>query len=214
MSNRTVIFDFDGTIADSFAFVSQFIAAQGGKPDLSQKERQKQFGGMTMREMAKKLNIAKVRQLWMFFRGRRLMTLHIGDIKPFVGIEVAIKSLHDQGYTIFALSSNRNKNIQLFLQQHELSSYFAKTQGNASILGKRHCLRKILEQNHLQPQDCVVVGDEVGDMRAARRLGIPAVAVTWGYNDAKTLQAENPVAVANKPVDLVRVFSNLPQKHS
>ncbi len=206
MSRKIIIFDLDGTLADSFGFVTKYLAEQAGEPGMTLEERKKQFGGLSIRNMAEKLGIPYWRRVWLFFHGRRVMTKNITKIKPFDGIEPVLRELHEQGYEFFAVSSNRNENIRLFLREHGLLDYFSKTQGSASIVGKTMALRKLLWQREVSAKDCVYVGDEVGDMVAARRLHIRTVAVSWGYNTVSALGARKPSAIAKTPADLIKIL--------
>ncbi len=206
MSRGTIIFDFDGTIADSFELVSSFIAAQAGKANLGSAEREK-LKGLSMRDIAKKLEIPAWRYLWLFFQGRRMMSGHLDEVKPFAGIEDVIKALHAGGWDLYILSSNSNKNILLFLKRYHLEKYFAQTQGSASFFGKTQALRTILRRNKLDPQQSFYVGDEVRDLYAARRANVRGVAVAWGYNDMTALATEKPFAAAQTPADLLKIFS-------
>src|SRR5579863_1105359 len=108
----------------------------------------------------------------MFFYGRRVMTRHMNEVEPFAGVGDVLRTLHGQGHQLFILSSNRNENVQLFLSQHGWLSYFSRTQGNASILGKSVALRVLLRRRRLAVTDCFYIGDEIGDLEAAQRLGI------------------------------------------
>lgn len=208
MSRKVIIFDLDGTMADSFDFVTQYLTQQAGKKASTLAERARQFAGLSVPAMAIKLGFPVWRRIWLYFHGRRAMTENIKNIKPFPGIEEVIKDLYSQGYVLFAVSSNRSENIKLFLRQHGLERYFTNIQGNASIVGKTITLRKLLWQRAVDAADCTYVGDEVGDLDAARRLHIRTVAVSWGYNDAAALAAKKPFAVAKTPGDLIKIFDN------
>jgi phosphoglycolate phosphatase-like HAD superfamily hydrolase len=206
MEKRVIIFDFDGTLADSFDFVTALLVEQAGKPTMDLEARQKMFGGLSIRQMAEKLGMSFWRSLWLFFYGRRVMTKHMREVKPFPGIESVIKSLHAQGHLLFALSSNRNDNIQIFLREHGLAKYFAGTLGSASIVGKKKALRTLLWRREVKAANCIYVGDEVGDIDAASHLGIATVAVAWGFNDISALAAKKPSAIAESPTDLVKIL--------
>ncbi len=208
MSKKVIIFDFDGTLADSFDFVTALLVDQAGLAPLSLPERQKYFGGLSIRKMTEKLGMPFFKKLWLFFHGRRVMTKHMQEVKPFPGIESVIKDLHDKGFRMFAVSSNRNENIQIFLRQHGLAKYFAGTRGSASIVGKTTVLRTLLWQRDVRAADCTYVGDEIGDIDAAKRLKIRTVAVGWGYNDLSALAAQKPSAVANTPAELSRILKS------
>lgn len=201
-----LIFDFDGTIADSFEYVSQFMAQQAGKPGLTLRERQREFGGLSIRGIMDKLDKPIWWGLWMFFYGRRVMAKHMDEVKPFPGMIEVIKALHAEGHRLCILSSNRNKNVQLFLDRYQLTGYFYRTQGNASILTKSFALRQLLLRDQLNVSDCYYVGDETGDLEAGRRLGVRGVAVTWGYNRAADLSAQKPFALVDTPQELLSVF--------
>ena len=207
MKMSAIIFDFDGTIADSFAYVTQFMAQQAGKPGLTLRERQQQFAGLSIRGIMDKLDKPLWWGLWMFFYGRRVMSKHMDEVKPFAGIEEVLQALHAQGHELFILSSNRNQNVRLFLDQHRLTSYFAHTQGNASILGKSSALRRLLRRRRIKAADCFYIGDETGDLNAANRLNVRGVAVTWGYNSARELTADKPFAVVDTPGQLLQVLN-------
>jgi len=43
------------------------------------------------------------------------------------------------------------------------------------------------------------VGDEIRDIRAARKVGIAVAAVTWGFNSQEALAAENPDFLVDSP---------------
>jgi phosphoglycolate phosphatase len=206
MSRGTIIFDFDGTLADSFQLVSSFIATQAGKTNLTPAERN-HLKGLSMRDIAKELEVPSWRYLWMFFEGRRMMSGRMDEVKPFVGVTSAVRVLRAQGWDLYVLSSNSNSNIQLFLKRYELEKYFVRTQGSASFFGKTQALRTILRRNKLDPRQSFYVGDEARDLYAARRSNIRGVAVAWGYNNLKTLAAEKPFAAAKTPADLNKIFT-------
>jgi phosphoglycolate phosphatase len=201
-----VIFDFDGTIADSFDYVSDLMARKAGQPGLSLAARQKRFAGLSIRGMMFELHKSHLWGLWLFFYGRREMTGHLSEIKIFPGMDEVIKKLHDMEYQLFILSSNRNINVRLLLDRYELTRYFVHTQGNASILGKGIALRWLLWRHRLNPRDCTVIGDEIGDLDAAKSLAIRDVAVTWGYNAADALKARQPSAIVSTPHELLNQF--------
>lgn len=64
----------------------------------------------------------------------------------------------------------------------------------ASLL---HAAREL----ELPPADCVYLGDDLRDMQAARAAGMRAVAVEWGYGSG--LRGWNADAVIARPADLM-----------
>jgi len=211
MNRKTLIFDFDGTLADSFDFVTSFLAEKAGKEMTP--EMRRRLGGMSMRGMARELEIPKRRFLSLFVGGRRAMGRRMEEIKPVPGIEDMLRDLQDgdDGYKFLVLSSNRKKNVQLFLKNNNLGQYFSDVKGNASLLGKARGLRAMLQRNGLEPEDCVYIGDEVGDLKAAHNVGVIAVGAAFpeGYNSEEMLAAEHPAAIARDPAELLEILRNL-----
>jgi phosphoglycolate phosphatase len=208
MSKRK-IFDFDGTIANSAKFVTSYLAREAGVPMTLQLRQD--LSGLSMRSIARELRIPKRQFLSLFVNGRRAMGEHMDEIEAFTGIKDALHTLYEEGgkQKFFAVSSNSKKNVKLFLQQNNLDQYFADIKGNASVLGKARSLRKMLRRNDLRPEDCVYIGDEVGDLIAAHKVGVLAVAVTWGYNSEEVLAGQHPVAIVHEPAELVKLLQKL-----
>jgi phosphoglycolate phosphatase-like HAD superfamily hydrolase len=55
-----------------------------------------------------------------------------------------------------------------------------------------------------------MIGDTVGDIRAARQAGVNAVAVTWGWQSLETLESARPNLIFEQPEALHRYFSGQP----
>ncbi|HSW80052.1 MAG TPA: HAD-IA family hydrolase [Candidatus Saccharimonadales bacterium] len=209
MKKQVIIFDFDGTIADSFDFVTSYLLGQANAAPLSLKEREKLFRGLSIRKMADKLGMPLLKKAWIFFHGRRTMTKHMAEIKPFPGMVDVIKELHAKGYRLFAVSSNRNENIQIFLRNHGIADFFSGTLGSASVVGKTMALRTLLWHREISAVNCTYIGDEVGDIKAAKQLRIKTIAVTWGYNDIDALKAQAPDAIVKSPGELLKIIAGL-----
>ncbi|MEI7911455.1 MAG: HAD-IA family hydrolase [Verrucomicrobiota bacterium] len=61
----------------------------------------------------------------------------------------------------------------------------------------------------LPPQACVVIGDSTMDIETARRAGMQAVAVSWGYHDHDALVATSPDAISDSPEALLGLLDSL-----
>ena len=61
------------------------------------------------------------------------------------------------------------------------------------------------EQYHLDPADCLMVGDSSNDVTAARAAGFAVVCVPYGYNHGKDIRSANPDLIINSLEELVRI---------
>jgi phosphoglycolate phosphatase len=197
-----IIFDFDGTIADSFDYVADFLAAGVNLSPLNAEQKQA-LRSRSMIAMARQLGYGWWRLPRLFYKGRRQMSDAIKHIHPFDDMPALIKKLHADGHQLFILSSNTAHNVAKFLRQHELHEYFLEINGNIGMFGKASALRRLLRAHHLKAKDTVYIGDELRDVQAAQSLNLPVVAVTWGFARPNDLTAQHPSAIAHTPSELM-----------
>lgn len=202
-----IIFDFDGTIADSFDYIVGFLAEDSGAP-LSDAQKQ-ELRGRSMVALARHFGYRWWRMPRLFFKGRRQMAASVKYVKPFEGIADTIEKLHAEGHELFIVSSNTVKNIHEFLHSHDLHTYFLEVYGGAGLFGKAPALRKLLKEQQLDRKDAMYVGDELRDVQAARHIDLRVIAVTWGFARPADLEALKPTALAKDPADLMRILEEL-----
>jgi phosphoglycolate phosphatase-like HAD superfamily hydrolase len=205
---KAVIFDFDGTIADSFEYVFNFIWSEAhDKYYRPGRGEMRSYRDMSMKAMAVKAGIPWWKLIPLYFKGRRIMRANMPDIQPFKGMPEQIKLLHDKGYKLHIVSSNSRRNIRRFLRDKELKTYFTSIQAGANVFGKRWLFRKVLRKDSLQPENCWGVGDQHRDAVEAHLLGIHTIGVTWGFDDTKSLERHADVVVKH-PRDIASIILN------
>ncbi|HEY4964578.1 MAG TPA: HAD-IA family hydrolase [Candidatus Saccharimonadales bacterium] len=192
---RTIIFDFDGTIGDSLKVIIGVGNQLTHKNISTNPAELENLRGLGLVAVAKELGIRKHQWPFLMFRGRRLMSKHLNEIKPFSGIEDVIKKFDGYDYNIYIMSSNSKQNIQTFLSHNGLSGYFDEIYGGVGLFGKAKSLKKIIKSNKLDLNEVVYIGDEPRDIEAAKAVGIPCIAVGWGFNTPDILAEHAPMIV-------------------
>lgn len=64
-------------------------------------------------------------------------------------------------------------------------------------------LKKIIKELKINPGEVAYIGDEARDIEAAKKAGILAVAVTWGFEGEIPLRNEDPDYLLHKPKELL-----------
>ena len=203
MSN--VIFDFDGTIADSLPVVLELFYKWSKREPFTKTEIET-LRNMPAREVIKSLGIPLWRVPSLLARGRKDFTKHIEEIEVFNGMPDTIKQLHDKGHKLFLMSSNSHHNVLEYLKLHNIDQCFNDIYGGASLFGKAPVMRRIIKGHYLKKSDCYSVGDETRDVDAAKKTGIISIAVTWGYNGQRILKEHQPDHLISKPEELLKLL--------
>jgi phosphoglycolate phosphatase len=190
MRYELAIFDFDGTLADSFPFlVSVFnqLAERHGFRAVAPGEVQA-LRRLHAREVMRRVGLParKLPGVAQDFIAR--MRESRSAVAAFPGAAELVIDLAVAGVKVGIVSSNSRDNVSAVLGAHASSAvrYFAC---GMSIFGKRSHLRKVLKRSGVAPQRALYIGDQPTDLEAAAAEGIDFGAVAWGYGDLAHLRA-------------------------
>lgn len=208
MKTQVAIFDFDGTIADSYDYVLNFLKREARNKKRITQNQQLELRGYSMIQMARRLGMPYWRMPFLFLKGRREMAQHLDGVKLFPGVKKVLAELHKQKIPVFIVSSNSSANIVYYLEQHNLDKYVMEVFGGAGIFGKGPLLRRLVKKYGFKRQDCWYIGDEALDTLTARRLRLKSLAVTWGYNNLSILMRAKPASIAKEPADIVKYINS------
>jgi phosphoglycolate phosphatase len=205
-----IIFDMDGTIADSFDYVSDFLVAQAKLAPLND-EQKRALRGLSMRDMAHKLGYHWWNAPKLFIRGRQRMkrSIQTKNLQSFSGMPEVIRKLHGEGHELFILSTNSLRNVHHFLDDQKIHKYFLEIYAGVGVFSKAPGLRQLLKEQRLRAEDAVYVCDELRDIEAAQSVGVRTVAVTWGFARRGKLVAMRPTALADTPAELMRILEEV-----
>ena len=201
---KVIIFDFDGTIADSFA-VAIKIAHQLANRQL-EKDDISRLRGMRSREVLRALKIAPWRALFLSTRIRKMMGSHIGEIELVPGMDVALRMLAST-HSLYILSANSPENAKAFLEHNHIAEAFSGVYGGVQPWAKGRALRKISREQKLSAGNTWYVGDGYLDIKAAHHAGMKAMAVAWGYSNIHVLESCKPEALVFSSDELTAYFA-------
>jgi phosphoglycolate phosphatase len=128
------------------------------------------------------------------------------------GVHALLQSLQATGWQLFVCTSKREDFALRILAKFALNSYFLGVY--ADTVGSLHhtktaLLRRLLEEQSLDPATTLMVGDRNFDIEAARANGVISIAVTYGYGTPEELESARPDHTCNAVEDLLPIFSAL-----
>jgi phosphoglycolate phosphatase len=127
------------------------------------------------------------------------------------GVHAVLQSLRSSGWQLFVCTSKREDFTVRILDKFALSGYFLAVYADTGSLHhtKTALLRRLLEEQVLDPDTTFMVGDRNFDIEAARANGVTSIAVTYGYGTSEELDSARPDHTCNAVEDLLPIFSAL-----
>ena len=198
------IFDFDGTLADSFPWFCSVLDQTTEKFGLRRIDPS-EIEGMrdhSSREVLASLGVPawKLPAIATYMRG--LFTDGLSSIPLFAGAAQALAALHGAGLRLALVSSNAETNVRGVLGEAAgLIDHYAC---GSSLFGKAGRFRAVLKAMQATASTTISIGDEIRDVDAAREVKLTAGAVTFGYNSRKALTGAKPDHLFDSYDELVK----------
>ncbi|MCC6146834.1 MAG: HAD hydrolase-like protein [Anaerolineaceae bacterium] len=193
MKYKLVIFDFDGTLADTFPWFLSIAdqVADAFRLKRLDPEQVDQLRRLGVQKILKQYELP----LWkLTVIGRyvqKMMTEDIHRIGLFQGVKDLLDTLAGTGVQLALVSSNSYTNVRKVLEHHNIDQ-IGYYECGVSLFGKQARFKRVLEKSGVPPGEALCVGDEPRDIQAAHAARIPFGAVAWGYTPIETLMALSP----------------------
>lgn len=211
MTEKVIIFDFDGTIADTLDTVvniSNRLAANFGYKQTSQEEIA-YLKNLNSREIIKQSGISIFKVPFLIRKVKAELNKEIKNLKPIPGIKEALTQIKNKNHQLLILTSNSKENVVSFLEENDMQNLFEFIVSGATLFGKSRIINNILKQENLSSQQVFYIGDETRDIEAARKSGIKVIAVGWGFNSKKVLAEQNPDYLVHHPQEIIYLIESL-----
>jgi len=204
-----ILFDFDGTIADTFLTIKNILrelSTKYGYKKLTDEECEK-LKDHSVQEIFKILDIPLYKVPFIAVGVMKLLNTKIGNLKPINGIDALLKDLKTDRYVLALITSNSKNNVKIFLQNNKLE-VFTYVYTSTTLFGKARVIEKFLHTYSLSKNEAVYIGDEIRDIEATKKVGIPIIVGTWGYNSRKGLERFKPDFIVDKPDAIIPILES------
>lgn len=207
---KYVVFDFDGTIADTldFAFtIYNRIAPDYNCQQISAGEVEI-LRSRKPQELLKSFGLSRLRLMALILRMQKELHHHITETGMAKGMGAALENIRNAGYSMGILTSNSRDNVMKFLDIQSLSGIMDFIYSGKSLFGKDKVIMRMLGREKITRDQIVYVGDETRDIEACKKAGIQVIAVSWGLNSRKLLASLHPDYIADDPEELLPYVNN------
>ena len=201
------IFDFDGTLADSFPWFLGVLDKVADRFGLKRVPREDipALRELSSREALVHLGVPLIKIPSIAIYMRQLATEDTAVIPIFPGAAEALAALHAAGVKLALVSSNAEVPVRSVLgSAADLIDIYAC---GSSLWGKAAKFRTVLKQARIDGRSAISIGDEIRDIDAGREAGLVTGSVTFGYNSRRALETHKPDYLFDSYDELVRAVA-------
>ncbi|PSU51444.1 HAD family hydrolase [Photobacterium frigidiphilum] len=211
---KVVIFDWDGTLMNT---ISQIVTCMHQSAEMTDGltslsvNAYKQTIGLSLEATVNSLypNATDVQHtLWQ----QHYSELYVAadnrqDSQLYSGVVETLKLLQQQRLALAVATGKRRRGLNRAFQHTQIQDYFAVSRCADETASKPDPLmiHEVLAELGLHPDEALMVGDSVHDMRLANNAGVDVVGITWGVDDRETLNQYNPLCVIDLIEELLMV---------
>src|SRR3989338_8198367 len=199
---KVIIFDFDGVVIDSWELAYKMTLRK--RPEITPEEHKGFFTGNIFKEVSK-IPITnhisdEEQEEWLknTYHPAKLM------LPMYEGIEKVIERL-GKSYKLFINSSASEASIREILERAKLDTYFEKIYGHEISKDKAEKFHMIMKECQVEPEECLLITDTVGDVLEAKHCSIPSLVVTYGYHDRSYFHSvgDEVIGFADSPLEIL-----------
>lgn len=186
---KAVVFDFDGTLSNSFPLVAGKITeaiAMFRKEELTEEENNSIYGP-TEEGIILKLIKDKGEAKECFLRYLDLYNEYHEELLPdFIpGIRVLLEELNKRNIPVFLLTGRSKESTMITLTKFNAFKYF-KAIYTGGLYGevKEELLNELALIHHYNKEDLVYIGDSLHDVPQCRRANVDIISVSYANTDS------------------------------
>lgn len=204
MKYKLIIFDFDGTLADTFFWFKNVINKIADKYKFKRIEESEHdiLRSYSAYKFIKHLGVPLWKIGEIAYDMKKMMEHDIRQISLFEGIDNLLQILSNKGALLAVVSSNSYENVRKVLgpENEALINHF---ECGVSLFGKHAKLKKVIRKISVQHSESIYIGDEIRDREAAKNVNIAFGGVSWGYNSVESLKAHSPMEIFHSIDDIL-----------
>ena len=213
---KLVIFDFDGTLADTKENIILTFQMTMKELGVEIKSRQECAAtiGLTLEDAFKVLYPGMAAEKYILLRDtyRRIFKENRKILVPGLFPEVmeTLEELRRRGYLMSIASSRLSPSLQSFLEDMKIAHLFEYAIGGDNVEHPKpapDAVLQILRHYNLSAEEAFVVGDMPFDINMATNAGVKSCGVTWGNADAAQLKESGANYVIDKMSQLLEILN-------
>lgn len=210
MNKKYILFDLDGTLTDSQEGITKAVeyALNYFGIEVADRSELNVFIGPPLAEsFMKYYGFSEEKALEGVKKYREYYNVK-GKFENAVyeGIPAVLERLNDAGKILFVATSKPEFYARQIIEHFNLSGYFAGIYGatmDGSRVNKDEVIRYALQENGITDlHEVIMVGDREHDIIGAKKCGLEAIGVLFGFGSREELETNGAAAIAETAAQL------------
>ncbi|MBC8144322.1 MAG: HAD-IA family hydrolase, partial [bacterium] len=205
-----VLFDLDGTLTDPYEGITrclQHALSELGHDIRTQIELRSCIGPPLRQTFASLLatdDSELIERAVAHYR-ERFFSVGLFENELYAGTIEMLEALQRNGHRMFIVTSKVASAASRIIEYFGIAQFFERVYGSdldGRFDDKGELIAHVLIENGLHPSHCVMVGDRLHDIQAARRNEMSSIGATWGFAVDDELSVAGATCLCSDPTRL------------
>jgi phosphoglycolate phosphatase len=210
-----ILFDLDGTLTDPQEGITGSIKYSLEKLGETIPDNLDWCIGPPLSESYQKIlthnSPAAIQQAIAYYR-ERFEAVGLYENKIFPYIPELLQFLNESGHQLFVATAKPTIYAKKIIKHFKMDVHFKEIYGSEldyTRMDKGELITYLLQQELIAPEQTYMIGDREHDLIGARKNGITALAVLYGYGSYAELSRHNPHKMFNSPAEIKDFFEKI-----
>lgn len=204
-----LVFDWDGTLVDSVAYIAQSMRTAAAEQDLPipTVDAVREIVGLGLTEAVQRL-FPQLGEA-----ANKALSVHYSTVfkrdqdqpcRLFDGVRRSLEELRDAGFQLAVATGKSRKGLRRAMQELQMGDLFVSSRCADETRSKPDplMLLELLEELAVAPARVLMVGDTLYDLNMATNAGVKSIAVDYGAHPRARLLAAAPFACISRFSDI------------
>ena len=213
MRFKAAIFDLDGTIMDSAPGIVrsvEYALEKMGVEDYDEQTNLRFIGPPLLDSFTEYYSMSEeeAARAVAYYRERYSVT-GIYEAHMYDGVRELLFELKKRGVKLYIGSSKPEKFVRMILEKQGILGLFDFVAGatfDESRNNKEQVLTYLFEQTEIDKKSAVMVGDRYHDIDGAHYMGIPCVAVLYGFGNEAEFKEHGAEYIAADTDEILKII--------
>lgn len=211
---KLIVFDFDGTLADTSPGIinsHKYANVKMGKNEPDNDFLFGLIGGPLLETYEKKFNFPKENAIEAVRIYRERYAVEgIKEVELYDGMANTLKELKQRGYIVAVATLKAEKFAAPMLKSLDIAQYFDVIHGvdDQDTRTKASLIELCMSELNVSKEDTILVGDSSHDAIGAQTANVGFIAATYGFGFKSVSDAEkfNPISIIDSPNKLLEIL--------